>query len=92
MHRTNIGDKFMVSSLLQTALFLWKKRHRKSYELVTLLGLWLMPAIFSVHLRFWRFLLIWAIFSSITARLLLACSRKKMSRTTPRQVRWAGAL
>ncbi|PNW85410.1 hypothetical protein CHLRE_03g185100v5 [Chlamydomonas reinhardtii] len=70
----------------QTALFLWKKRHRKSYELVTLLGLWLMPAIFSVHLRFWRFLLIWAIFSSITARLLLACSRKKMSRTTPRQV------
>ncbi|KXZ56725.1 hypothetical protein GPECTOR_1g653 [Gonium pectorale] len=70
----------------QTALFLWKKRHRQSYELVTLIGLWVMPAIFSVHLHFWRFLIIWAAFSAITGRLLWACARKKMARTTPRQV------
>ncbi len=71
----------------QTALFMWKKRHRKSYELVTLLGLWLMPAIISLHLRFWRFLLIWALYSSIAGRLLFACTRKKIARTAPREVR-----
>ncbi|GLC38944.1 hypothetical protein PLESTB_000464200 [Pleodorina starrii] len=70
----------------QTALFMWKKRHRKSYELVTLLGLWLMPALFSLHLHFWRFLLIWAVYSAITCRLLWTCTRKKLARTTPRQV------
>ncbi|PNH12443.1 RING finger protein [Tetrabaena socialis] len=70
----------------QTALFLWKKRHRKSYELITLLGLWIMPAVFSLHLHFWRFMIVWAAFSSVTGRLLYACTRKKMARTTPRQV------
>ncbi|GIL42988.1 hypothetical protein Vafri_801 [Volvox africanus] len=70
----------------QTALFLWKKRHRKSYELVTLLGLWVMPALFSLHLHFWRFLLVWTTYSAITGRLLWTCTRKKLARTTPRQV------
>ncbi|EFJ52149.1 hypothetical protein VOLCADRAFT_120375 [Volvox carteri f. nagariensis] len=70
----------------QTALFLWKKRHRKSYELVTLLGLWLMPALFSLHLHFWRFLLVWTMYSAVTARLLWTSTRKKLARTTPRQI------
>ncbi|KAG2499840.1 hypothetical protein HYH03_002131 [Edaphochlamys debaryana] len=70
----------------QTALFIWKKRHRKSYELVTLLGLWLMPALVSVHLHFWRFLFVWFVFSAITGRLIFSCARKKIARTTPRQV------
>jgi RING finger protein 121 len=70
----------------QTGLFLWKKRHRKSYELVTLIGLWLMPALFSFHLKFWRFLLVWTVYSAVTGRLLYLCTQKKLARTTPRQV------
>lgn len=70
----------------QTGLFLWKKRHRKSYELVTLIGLWLMPALFSFHLKFWRFLLVWIVYSAVTGRLLYLCTQKKLARTTPRQV------
>ena len=70
----------------QTGLFLWKKRSRKTYELVTLIGLWLMPAIFSFHLKFWRFLLVWVIYSTVTGRLLFLCTQKKLARTTPRQV------
>lgn len=66
-----------------------RSKHKRSYELVTLLGLWLMPAIFSFQLHFWRFIVLWALWSAITARLLSACMQKRMARTTPRHVyRW----
>ncbi|GFR41018.1 hypothetical protein Agub_g1450 [Astrephomene gubernaculifera] len=48
--------------------------------------MWLMPALISVHLRFYRFLVVWAIFSAIAGRLIWTCAQKKMSRTTPRRV------
>ena len=42
----------------QMGLFLWRKKHKRSYELVTLLGLWLIPPIMSLHLHFWRFIVV----------------------------------
>lgn len=42
----------------QVGLFWWKKRHQRSYDLVTLAGLWLMPPFICVQLKFWRFLLV----------------------------------
>lgn len=54
---------------------------------VTLLGLWLMPAIFSVQLKFWRFLVIWAGFTGVTLYLLWLClGKKKVDMQTPRKV------
>ena len=69
----------------QSALFYWKKKHKRSYELVcivqsamskpsqalhlwrsnttlfwqvTLVGLWLVPVVVSIHFHFWRFILV----------------------------------
>jgi len=72
--------------LAQTGLFWWKKNHKRSYELVTLLGLWLFPAITCVVLRFWRFLTVWCLFTAVTGHLLSLCLAKPMARSTPRKV------
>ncbi|GAX79202.1 hypothetical protein CEUSTIGMA_g6642.t1 [Chlamydomonas eustigma] len=70
----------------QTALFLWKQRHKRSYELVTLIGLWLMPSLFSWHLNFWRFLSVWSLYSCITLYLLYCCTRPQLDVSMPRTV------
>lgn len=70
----------------QAGLFYWKKRHKRSYELVTLVGLWVMPAIISLQLHFWRFIAVWACYSAVTGYLLYTCSGRQMATTTPRTV------
>lgn len=40
----------------QSLLVSWRKRSRRSYELVTLLGLWIIPPIFCIQLGFYYFL------------------------------------
>jgi RING finger protein 121 len=58
---------------------------------VSLAGLWLMPAIISLHLKFWRFLAIWAAYSAVTGYLISLCMGKKMHQATPRKVRQQAA-
>lgn len=70
----------------QTGLVMWRKKHKRSYDLVSLAGLWLMPAVISLHLRFWRFLIIWAAYSAVTGYLISLCMHKKMHHATPRKV------
>mmetsp|Transcript_35095 Transcript_35095/g.99531 ORF Transcript_35095/g.99531 Transcript_35095/m.99531 type:complete len:429 (-) Transcript_35095:345-1631(-) len=70
----------------QTGLFWWKKNHKRSYELVTLLGLWLFPAITCIVMHFWRFLMVWVLFTAVTGYLLSLCLARPMDRTTPRKV------
>lgn len=57
---------------------------------VSLAGLWLMPAILSTLLKFWRFLFIWVCYSAITGYLMVQCTHKKMHHSTPRKVRHGG--
>ncbi|KAF8065963.1 rnf121 [Scenedesmus sp. PABB004] len=70
----------------QTGLVVWRKQHKRSYELVSLAGLWLMPAVFSVHLKFWRFLAVWAVYSGVTGYLVGQCLGKRVHHTLPRRV------
>mmetsp|Transcript_24163 Transcript_24163/g.71701 ORF Transcript_24163/g.71701 Transcript_24163/m.71701 type:complete len:353 (-) Transcript_24163:347-1405(-) len=70
----------------QTALFYWKKRDKKSYDLVTLIGLWAVPAIVSMQLKFWRFLMVWLFYTCVTSYLYKLAMHKKMDSTTPRLV------
>lgn len=53
---------------------------------VSLAGLWLMPAIIGVLLKFWRFLAIWVAYSAVTGYLMSLCMQKKMHHSTPRKV------
>ena len=57
----------------QSALVRWRKQHKRSYDLVTLIGLWLVPAIISIQLVFWRFLVVWAVYSGVTGMYLYKC-------------------
>lgn len=72
--------------IFQTGLLLWKQRHKRSYELATLTGLWLMPCLISVHFHFWRFVLVWVIFSAAVLYLLSRCLVPKLDSGTPRIV------
>ncbi|GMH43666.1 hypothetical protein BSKO_11588 [Bryopsis sp. KO-2023] len=77
-----------VMLLAQMLLVFWKARHRRSYELVTLIGLWLIPAFYSFELKFWRFLVVWIVYSATTSFILSKCLSKTLSSTTPGLVYW----
>lgn len=71
----------------QYALLWWKKQHKRSYEGVTLVGLWAFPPVISFHLRFWRFCVVWAVWSTMSAWLLSLClNKRRLDRTTPSRV------
>jgi len=76
---------FMVAA--QVLLYFWRKKHPRSYQLVTLLGLWLIPPVLSYELSFWRFVVVWIIFSGVTGYLVYQSSRRPIvEKSTPRLV------
>ena len=42
---------FVFMIVAQALLFQWRRRHLRSYQLTTLLGLWIIPAVFSLQAR-----------------------------------------
>ncbi|PIK45374.1 hypothetical protein BSL78_17756 [Apostichopus japonicus] len=73
----------------QVFLVQWKKRHFKSYQTVTLLGMWMIPVIFCIKLGWWRFIYIWIVWSVVNAYISYKATRKLLPGTTPRLVyRW----
>jgi RING finger protein 121/175 len=74
----------------QSALVAWRKRHRRSYDLVTLVGLWSIPPIIALYLGFWRFLAIWSLYSGITGNFLYRCAyARSTDKKLPKKVyRW----
>ena len=56
----------------------------RSYHAVTLFGLWVIPFALSVHMAFWRMLIVWFIFSAITIFVMFKATRRKISVYTPR--------
>jgi len=50
----------------QIVLFTWRKKHYRSYQQVTLLGMWLFPIFFSLYFHFWRFVVAWLLFTFST--------------------------
>ena len=56
------------------------------FQMVTLLGVWLIPVILALRLSYWRMLFVWTVFSCVTSYLLYLASRKPLAQTTPRTV------
>ncbi|RXN06410.1 RING finger protein 175-like [Labeo rohita] len=70
----------------QIVLVQWKQRHCRSYNMVTLLQMWVVPLYFTIKLYWWRFLSTWGMFSVITSYVIFRATRKPLSCRTPRMV------
>eukprot|EP00064_Thunnus_orientalis_P021990 superscaffoldBa00007037_g22165 len=68
----------------QIVLVQWKQRHHRSYNLVTLVQMWVVPLYFTIKLYWWRFLSMWGMFSVITSYVIFRATRKPLSCRTPR--------
>ena len=86
MHAEMILILFGSIMVAQVLLFVWRQRHPRSYTAVTLLGLWVIPFVFSIKLYFWRMILVWTLFSAVTAFVMFKATRKKISVNTPRYI------
>ncbi|XP_036072546.1 RING finger protein 175 isoform X1 [Oryzias melastigma] len=70
----------------QILLVQWKQRHHRSYNLVTLVQMWVVPLYFTIKLYWWRFLSMWGMFSVVTSYVIFRATRKPLSCRTPRMV------
>ncbi|CAH8531786.1 unnamed protein product [Schistosoma bovis] len=89
MHLEMFLVAFVSLLFCQLVLMFWKKRHFRSYQLVTLIAMWLVPFIYSVLAEFPRFIFVWVLFSLTTGVMVYLASKRRISTTTPRRVyRW----
>ncbi|XP_028377820.1 RING finger protein 175 [Phyllostomus discolor] len=86
MHVEMILIFFSTLIVAQIVLVQWRQRHGRSYNLVTLLQMWVVPLYFTIKLYWWRFLSMWGMFSVITSYILFRATRKPLSGRTPRLV------
>ncbi|KAF3841242.1 hypothetical protein F7725_007104 [Dissostichus mawsoni] len=86
MHAEMVLILIVTLVVAQLVLVQWKQRHSKSYNLVTLFQMWVVPLYFTTKLHWWRFLSTWFIFSVITAYISFRATRKPLACTTPRLV------
>jgi len=70
----------------QIALVEWKKRHQRSYMLLTLLGMWVVPIAFSSYNLWYRFIFVWVLFTFLSIFIISKTLEKPLSCTTPRLV------
>ncbi|KAL4843546.1 hypothetical protein H8958_015685 [Nasalis larvatus] len=86
MHVEMILIFLCILVIAQIVLVQWRQRHGRSYNLVTLLQMWIVPLYFTIKLYWWRFLSMWRMFSVITSYILFRATQKPLSGRTPRLV------
>ncbi|EYB81926.1 hypothetical protein Y032_0371g131 [Ancylostoma ceylanicum] len=78
----------LIVTLVVAQVFLvqWKKRHFKSYQLCTLLGMWLIPVYVCLSRSWYRFLVTWLIYTICSTWIWRKSTEDHISGTTPRLV------
>lgn len=72
--------------LSQIGLVAWKKRHFKSYQYCSLIGLLTVPVAISLYYGWTRFVLIWLVYCILTGWVARVTFKRHISGTTPRFV------
>ncbi|KAK3697113.1 hypothetical protein QZH41_016921, partial [Actinostola sp. cb2023] len=86
MHMEMVLILFATLIVAQIVLVKWKKYHHRSYQTVTLVGMWLIPMYFNITLSYWRMIIVWCLFSLATGFIVFKATRNPISNTTPRLV------
>lgn len=86
MHAEMILILIITLIVAQIALVEWKKRHYRSYSLVTLLGMWIIPMILCIRNHWYRFIFTWLVFTCISGLIVRKAMIKPLDGTTPRLV------
>ncbi|KAK8378337.1 hypothetical protein O3P69_011078 [Scylla paramamosain] len=86
MHAEMVLILMFVTIISQVVLIAWKKKHYKSYQLVSMIGVWVIPFLLCLHNHWWRFIFIWLLFSSITVIVVKKALERPIDPSTPRQV------
>jgi RING finger protein 121 len=84
MHSKMFVIFFAATILAQFGLVMWKRYHARSFHVVSLVGLWLVPAGLSFAKMAIRFLSVWLLFSVANGLVVWRASESPLKRTTPR--------
>lgn len=70
MHALMLLILIVTIVVAQTALIAWKKHHYKSYQNVSMFGMWIIPLCISLYNHWIRFIGIWFVITLITLALI----------------------
>jgi len=76
----------MLMIVAQMLLVYWKKKRYRSYQQVTLFGLWLIPFLFAEFLHFYKLLACWLTWTAGSAYIMYKATRRPVPDKTPRLV------
>jgi len=71
---------------IQVAMILWRKGHRRSFDITTFGALCLIPPIFAYVTSSWWFIIFWTIFFSISTVAFLKALQRPLISSTPGQI------
>jgi len=70
----------------QGLLILWKTKSFKSFQSISLVGLWCFPILHSVYHSYARFSFVWSVYTAVTAYFMYLASQSPMAKSTPKWV------
>ena len=70
----------------QALLVKWRLTYPRSYETVTLFGLWILPVVYCLRLYWWRFIAVWMVYSLGSGYIIFLATRTPLAGTTPRRI------
>jgi hypothetical protein len=89
--RANSGYifKVLMGTMLgaQLLLWWWKKNYTRSFKRASLVGLWLIPCLWSVYqgpLVYYRMILVWSAYSAYTGYIMWLTTGTPMNKSAPR--------
>lgn len=72
--------------ITQFMLVYWKKYYNKSWNIVSLILLWLIPIIWSTSLQFYLMIVIWSLFTLSTLYVFHLARQRPLNKHTPRLI------